>query len=488
MSINKNTGFNLLKFAIAFYLAFMTGCSSLPKMVPDMEVQARPVQVEGARGPLSAKQSQAIIKKLQDRNKGNTNIFDRHLALEEAIVGSPLITGNQVTLLVDGPTTYKAMFDAIEKAKDHINLETYIFDPDEIGQKFADILIAKQQSGVQVNIIFDSVGALNTPAEFFQRMRDGGINVLEFNPVNPLKLRKGWEVNQRDHRKLMVIDGHTAFVGGINISGVYSSSSGAGSSLSGSGSSGSSKSGKAKEKKDGDDGKGIEDIPWRDTHIRIEGPVVSEFQKLFISTWETQKGEALVPRDYLPKPQTKGQQVVRAIGSSPNEPYSQIYVTLISAINSAETSIYITNAYFVPDPQLKNALKEAAARGVDVKLILPGKTDSTFVWYASRSHYTDLLKGGVHIYERQDALLHAKTAIIDGVWSTIGSTNLDWRSFLHNQELDAVVLGHDFGSQMTDMFRMDLEGSHEITLEEWRKRPLLDRMKEMGARLWARWL
>ena len=478
MIISKNTGFNLLKFAVAFYLAFMTGCSSLPKMVPDMEVQARPVQVEGARGPLSVQQSQAIIKELQKRSKGETNIFDRHLALEEAIVGSPLIVGNKVTLLIDGPTTYKAMFDAIEKAKDHINLETYIFDPDEIGQQFADALIAKQQSGVQVNIIYDSVGALNTPAEFFQRMRDTGIKVLEYNPVNPLKLRKGWDVNQRDHRKLLVIDGEVAFVGGINISGVYSSSSRSGSSLS-SGSSG----GKAdKDKKD------AKDIPWRDTHIRIEGPVVSEFQKLFITTWQEQKGEPLAQRNYLPKLKTKGEQAVRAIGSSPLEPYSQIYVTLISAINSAETSIYITNAYFVPDPQLKEALTNAAARGVDVKLILPGKTDSDLVWYASRSHYTDLLEDGIHIYERQDAMLHAKTAVIDGVWSTIGSTNLDWRSFLHNQELDAVVLGYDFGGQMMNMFAMDLEGSHEITLEQWKKRSLLDRMKEMGARLWARWL
>lgn len=478
MTSSKITGFNLLKLAVAFYLAFMTGCSSLPKMVPDMEVQAEPLQVEGARGPLSVKQSQAIIKRLKAKTKGETNIFDRHLAMEEAVAESPLTVGNQVTLLIDGPTTYRAMFKAIEEAKQHINLETYIFDPDEIGQRFADALIAKQLEGVQVNVIYDSVGALNTPDAFFQRMRDVGINVLEYNPVNPLKLRKGWEVNQRNHRKLMVVDGKVAFVGGINISGVYSSSS-SGSSLSG------SSSGSAGED---DDQKSAEDIPWRDTHIRIEGPVVPEFQKLFLTDWKAQKGEPLEDENYLPKQQIKGDDVVRAIGSTPLEPYSEIYVTLISAINSAESSIHITNAYFVPDPQLKEALKNAAARGVDVKLILPGKTDSDLVWYASRSHYTDLLEGGVRVFERQDALLHAKTAVIDGVWSTIGSTNLDWRSFLHNQELDAVVLGYDFGRQMHDMFEMDLKNSHEITLEEWKDRPLLDRLKEMGARLWARWL
>lgn len=476
MTINKKSGFNAIKLVVAFYLAFMTGCSSLPKMVPDMEVQAKPVQVEGARGPLSVKQSQAIIKRLKANSGGETNIFDRHLALEEAMVGSPLLVGNKATLLIDGPTTYKSMFEAIEKAEDHINLETYIFEPDEIGQQFAEALIAKQLEGVQVNIIYDSVGALNTPAEFFQHLRDNGINVLEYNPVNPLKLRKGWDVNQRDHRKLMVIDGEIAFVGGINISSVYSSSSSAFSSGS------ASSSGKKDDKGKADD------IPWRDTHIRIEGPVVSEFQKLFITTWLEQKGEPLASRNYLPKQKAKGKHVIRAIGSSPLEPYSQIYVTLISAINSAETSIYITNAYFVPDPQLKDALKNAAARGVDVRLILPGKTDSALVWHASRSHYTDLLENEVKIYERQNALLHAKTAVIDGVWSTIGSTNLDWRSFLHNQELDAVVLGEDFGKQVHDMFEMDLQDSREITLDQWKERPLLDRLKEFGARLWARWL
>ena len=463
-----------MKLVVALYLAFMTGCSSLPKMVPDMEVQAQPVQVEGARGPLSYKQSQAIIKRLKANSGGETNIFDRHLAMEEAVVGSPLIVGNKATLLIDGPTTYKSMFEAIEKAKDHINLETYIFDPDEAGQRFADALIAKQQSGVQVNIIYDSVGALNTPAEFFQRLRETGMNVLEYNPVNPLKLRKGWNVNQRDHRKLMIIDGEIAFVGGINISGVYSSGSSSFGSRSGSSSTSE------------DDEKGAEDIPWRDTHVRIEGPVVSEFQKLFITTWTEQKGKPLASRNYLPKQKAKGKLVIRAIGSSPLEPYSQIYVTLISAINSAETSICITNAYFVPDPQLKQALKDAAARGVDVRLILPGKTDSKLVWYASRSHYTDLLKDGVKIYERQDALLHAKTAVIDGVVSTVGSSNLDWRSFTSNDEVNAVVFGEDFGDAMTRMFRLDLANSRRITPEAWADRSLLQRTKEALARLFER--
>lgn len=222
--------------------------------------------------------------------------------------------------------------------------------------------------------------------------------------------------------------------------------------------------------------------------MRLAGPVVSEFQKLFLATWSQQKGEPLAARDYFPEPGRKGTEVVRAIGSSPEEPYSQIYATLLSAINSAETQVFLTNAYFVPDPQLLATLKEAVQRGVDVRLLLPDKTDSVMVFYVSRSYYDELLSAGVKIYERQDAFLHAKTALIDGVWSTIGSTNLDWRSFLNNQEINAVILGQDFGAQMQALFEKDQDSSKLVTLDEWRKRSIGARIKERAARLWARWL
>ena len=165
-----------------------------------------------------------------------------------------------------------------------------------------------------------------------------------------------------------------------------------------------------------------------------------------------------------------------------------MYVTLLSAINSAETQIYLTTAYFVPDPQMLTALKDAAGRGVDVRLLLPERTDSALVFYASRSYYDELLSAGVKIYEREDALLHAKTAMIDGVWSTIGSTNFDWRSFVNNQEINAVMLGRDFGAKMQALFLKDLESSKLITLETWRSRSLSARIKERAARLWARFL
>jgi len=196
----------------------------------------------------------------------------------------------------------------------------------------------------------------------------------------------------------------------------------------------------------------------------------------------------LAAKNYYPEQANQGNEVVSAIGSTPEEPYSQIYVTLLSAINSAETQISLTNAYFVPDPQLLAALKEAVQRGVDVRLLLPEKTDSIMVFNASRSFYDELLSANVKIYERQDALLHAKTVLIDGVWSTIGSTNLDWRSFTNNQEINAIVLGQDFGAQMQAMYEKDLESSKQITLEDWRKRSIVARIKERAARFWARFL
>lgn len=316
-----------------------------------------------------------------------------HLAVEEAIVGSPLTAGNKVELLQDGPTTYKAMMSAISAARGNINMETYILDGDEVRQRFATALIAKQQEGLQINLIRDSVGTLGTPAECFSALSDAGVNILQFNPVNPLEAKSGWDVNQRDHRKLLIVDGNVAFLGDINISSVYSDGS---------------FSQRCRTRRGGA-------LPWRDTHLQLEGPPVGELQKLFMGTWEKQKGAPLAVRDYFPSTERKGSAVVRAIGSSPDEPHSLIYATLISALHSAETEIWLTNAYFVPDPQLLAALKDGAARGVDVKLILPSSTDSWLVFHAGRANYTELLTAGVKLYERSGALLHVKTAVIDGV-------------------------------------------------------------------------
>ena len=455
-----------LRHGLALGLLYLAGCGSLPTIVPDLTRRSGPaVQLEGARGPLSAAQSKVILDGLRSRGQG-TDIFERHLALEEAIVGSPLTTGNQVLLLQDGPATYEAMFAAILAARDHINMETYILEDDEVGQRFAQALIDKQRQGVQVNLIRDSLGTFGTPVAFFQRLSDSGIRVLEFNPVNPLVGRKDWELNQRHHRKLLIVDGRTAFLGGINISSVYSGGS-------------SSRGSRARSDASS---------AWRDTDLQLQGPVVAELQKLFIATWETQKGEPLITKNYFPRPESAGRQVVRAIGSSPDEAYSLIYATLLSAIGSAETSVHLTNAYFVPDPQLLAALEAAVQRGVNVTLILPSRTDSWLVFHAGRGYYEQLLRAGVKIYERRGVILHSKTALIDGVWATVGSTNLDWRSFLHNHELNAVVLGAEFGSQVQAMFEKDLAASDAVTLEQWELRPLHLRIKELLASVWEYWL
>jgi cardiolipin synthase A/B len=377
------------------------------------------------------------------------------------------VLGNKLTLLQDGPATYEAMFAVMREARDHIHLETYIFADDEVGQRFAELLLDKQAAGVPVSLIYDSVGCLNTPRAFFDRLRAGGVQVLEFNPVNPLaSQQKTWGLNNRDHRKQLLVDGRIAFIGGINISASYSS----GSSIHLTGPKASSEAG------------------WRDTHLQIEGPVVAEFQKLFLDTWHKQKGPPLAGSQPFPRLERQGNSIVRAIGSAAGDPRSLIYLTLLSAIQHAERNSYLTIAYFVPDPQLIKALTEAAQRGVDVKLILPSHTDSWAVFHAGRSHYTRLLRAGVRIYERRGAVMHAKTASIDGVWSTVGSTNLDWRSFLHNDEINASVLSRDFSAQLDAMFAQDLAESDAIELRQWQNRSLLLRLQEWTARLAEYWL
>lgn len=452
--------------AMLFLLA-TAGCAALPDTDALIERHTeQAARFENARGPLSAKKSAELIAELK-RKSGDIDILDKQIALEQAIVGSPLILGNKVVLLQDGPATYAAMFAAIVKAGDHINLESYIIEDDAIGRQFADLLLEQQRRGVQVNLIYDSFGGINTPPAFFNRLKEGGIAVLEFNPVNPLSGNAPWQLNNRDHRKLLVVDGQIAFIGGINISSVYSSGSVV----------------RRTQRQPAS-------LPaaWRDTDLQIEGPVVGELQKLFMETWEKQRGKPLAERHYFPDLKAQGKDIVRAIGSTPDDPYSLIYLTLISAIGNAERQVHLTHAYFIPDPQLLNSLIDAAGRGVDVQLILPSHSDSELTFHAGRSHYATLLKAGVRIHERRGALLHSKTAVIDGVWSCVGSSNLDWRSFIDNDEINAVVLGREFAQQMEAMFAKDREASEAIDPERWERRSLLLRLKEWGARLLQRLL
>jgi cardiolipin synthase len=429
----------------------------------DIEKEKTP-EIIGPHGQLSPEITERIMERLK-RQAGPTDILERHIALIESISGTPLVAGNKATLLIDGPATYAAMFKAIQNAKDHINLETFIFEDDEVGRRFADLLLQKQSEGVQVNLIYDSLGCLRTPAAFFQRLRDGGIKTLEFNPLNPANARVKWILTNRDHRKILVVDGKVAFIGGVNISEVYSSSS---------------FSGEHHEKN-------IKEA-WRDTHVQIEGPAVAEFQKLFLDTWAREKGPELSNKNYFPTLKREGNDLVEVVGSIPGQENRITYIMYVSAFIYAENFVHLTNSYFVPDKQTLKALTNAAQRGVDVKIILPGTSDEATVFYAGRSHYTHLLKSGVKLYEHRDAMLHAKTAVIDGVWSTIGSTNMDLWSFLRNDEVNAVILGADFANEMEALFEKYIANSNQIFLEQWKKRPLWGRVKEWLARLLQYWL
>ncbi len=443
-------------------IVILSGCSTLPK-VNDViygPLNFRSPSMVGPRGELSPEQAKRILDRL-GRESGSTDLLTRQTVVLEEITGRPLSVGNKVTLLIDGEATYKAMIKAIQNAKDHINFETFIFDDDEVGRRFADLLIQKQQQGVQVNLIYDSAGTSSTPAAFFKRLRDYGVNALEFNPVNPLKAKKVDFLTHRDHRKILIIDGKIAFTGGVNISGVYSSSP-----------SGSASKG----------------APWRDTDIRIEGPAVAEFQNLFLETWTQQKGPELGACEFFPELKREGKDLVQVIGSTPGEKNRDTFIMYVSAITFAEKSIYLTNAYFVPDEQTLRALMDARKRGVDVKLIIPGKSDSNLVFYAGRSYYEDLLESGVKLYERSGGMLHAKTAVIDGVWSTVGSSNLDLWSFARNDEVNTVILGPDFAAEMTAMYSDDIKASQEITPEAWKSRPLPGRVREWFSRLLSYWL
>jgi cardiolipin synthase A/B len=455
-----------LFFLFAAGLSLNNGCATLPdvsEMINEAPAAQNPRQIVSSKGLLSPEKSKAIMERLK-LSVDPTDVLERHTAVMESVTESPLTKGNKVALLADGEATYAAMFEAIGNARAHINLETFILEDDEIGRKFTDLLLLKQAEGVQVNIIYDSAGSLGTPESFFKRLRDGGIQVVEFNPINPLKTHGESFPIHTDHRKILIIDGKVAILGGINISSVYSSS------LSG------------REKVKG------EPLPWRDTDIQIEGPAVTEAQKLFLETWLKQKGPELDESKYLPDQREYGNALVRVVGSSPGQDNRITFIVYVSAITFAEHSIHLTNAYFIPDDQIMDAFIDAARRGVDVKIILPSTSDSSWALNAARYNYSELLKAGVKIYERRNALLHAKTAIIDDIWSTVGSTNLDYWSLLSNDEVNAVVLSSEFAVEMEKMFAGDLAESDEIQWDKWKKRSLSQKIKEAFAHLFVRWL
>lgn len=461
------------RFSVALACIACGGCTALPDVHRPREpapartsagasapAEALPT-VTGAQGAMARSSSRALMT----RRWKNSYVDAKALALlEEAATGNPLIAGNKITLLYDGPQTMAAMTAAIGAAKDHINLETYIFDQDAVGLAFAELLMQRQRAGIQVNIIYDAVGTVGTPQAFFDRMRDAGIHLVAFNPINPLKLQGPWTPNNRDHRKILVVDGRVGFTGGVNISSTYANSS------------------LFRSKSRTND-----KVGWRDTHLQIEGPAVAALQYAFLDSWADQN--APPPRDsnFFPPLVASGGMLVRILASAPDGD-QDVHAAYVTAIAAATKSIHITCAYFVPDAPVLQALTDAARRGVDVKIILPGVAESGVVFHAGRSFYAAMLDSGIRVYQLQVAVLHAKTAVIDRLWSTVGSTNIDMRSFLHNYELNAVVMDRTFGDAMESAFEEDLRQSTEVTAEQWAQRPLADRLKEWAARRLEFWL
>ena len=378
----------------------------------------------------------------------------------------PLYRNNHVELLIDGPATYKRMLECISAAREHVYLETYIFADDEVGRQFATLLKEKSRAGVTVGIIYDSIGSIRSDGDFFDDMKLEGIRVIEFNDVSPGRGNL-MKLNNRAHRKLLIVDSRIAFTGGINLSRTYSSSSSA------------------------SPRKNLLMEGWRDTQIAVTGPAVEGFLLDFSDRWHRLCGERLRTMEHQttdPRAQPGSEAVAILTATGGDDRKSAIIDAYKAAIRRAKERVWITQAYFAPARGFVALLRKAARRGVDVRIIVPGISDSPIVRHASRSWYGKLLRKGVRIYECTNALLHAKTAVIDGIWSTVGTSNLDYRSFLHNDEINAVILGRGFARRMEAQFEQDIANSVAIDLRAWKRRPPLDKVIERLSRSFEYWL
>jgi len=378
----------------------------------------------------------------------------RHARLLHRALGRSLVPGNLAEVLVDGEQTHRAMFDAIAVARDHVNIESYILEDAGPGSELRELLLLKRSEGVRINVIYDAFGSWTTPSRYFDSLREAGVQLLEFNPINPLRHPIRWSIHLRDHRKLLIVDGNIAFIGGVNISSVYSAPP----------------------------ARSQQALQWRDTHLRIQGPVVADLQRLYLDHWHSRAHSAPQPSAYFPPLQRVGDHGVAVAACAAGRRRNPLYRALLAAIRGAERSVCITSAYFVPTRRLVRALVEAAHRGVEVRLALPGISDAWAPLAAGRSKYGRLLQAGVRVFERHNAILHAKTALIDGVWVTVGSSNMDWRSLLHNAEANVVIVDRDVGRRFQQMFEADIAESEELTLERWQRRGWMARFGEWLAR------
>lgn len=345
-----------------------------------------------------------------------------------AAAGTYACADNAVGLLVNGAHTYAAMRGAIDDAKDHVHVQFYIIQPDETGRGLLELLVAKARAGVEVRVLCDGLGSFSLPDDFWEPLRAAGGKAAVFAPVRfaPL-IRTRDHVNFRNHRKVLVVDGRVGLTGGINIGREYLGL-------------------------DPDIGE------WRDTHVRIEGPAVLGMQQTFAEDWLVSTEELLDGERYFPEPTEPpaGGATVQVIGSGPDRPWAIIHHLHFLAIAQSQRRVWITTPYFVPDRVLQTALVTAALRGVDVRLLLPRRSDNRLVDWASRYYYAELLEAGVRIYEYRAGFLHAKTMVVDDWFATVGSSNMDIRSFQLNYEINAFVYDEAATKALMEQFAADL--------------------------------
>ncbi len=368
---------------------------------------------------------------------------------------STLVAGNSVVLLVDGTGAFPAMLDAISAAKKTILMESYIFHGDNAGRLFASALAERARAGVEVYLGVDGVGTLTVPTEFFEDLEAVGVNVLIYR--SPAPWRRSFGILRRNHRKLLVVDGQVGFAGGLNIGDEWLPKS-----MGGHG--------------------------WHDVHIKVVGPAVRELVKLTIATWQGHSDKTFDPRLFLPSVEPEGVEFVNIIGSRERKKRRAIRKSYLQAIKHAKDYIYIANSYFLPDAGFRRALKNAVKRGVDVRLMVPRRGDILSFQLASEALWGRMLRAGIRIFLWEEAVLHAKTACVDDQWATVGSFNLDHRSWTMNLEVNVVTVGPAITAELKKVFLKDQLGCTKLTRKEWRKRGIFTRLIQRFFYLFRKWM
>ncbi len=366
---------------------------------------------------------------------------------------SLLTLNNRIDLLVNGKEAFPAMLDAIASAGKFIHLEIYRLEPDTLGTEFRELMKRKAGEGVKVRVVYDDVGSWNIHKTYIRDMREAGVEIYPFMPVRfPAFSSK---INYRNHRKILVVDGREGFVGGLNIADKYIH---------------------------GLPGLG----PWVDTHLRLTGEAVAALDRVFVDDWNFVSGEKLQPGTYVENTVKTGNRcLVQVASSGPDTDWATIMQVYFSAIATAKTSIYLTSPYFSPDESLLTALKTAALSGVDVRMIFPKYSDSIIANWNTRSYISELLEAGVRIFLYENGFIHSKYLLVDNVFSSVGSPNVDVRSFDLDFEVTALVYDEEFAFRLGVLFNEDLKNCSEVTLQQWLKRKKGDRYKESLARIFG---